>query len=278
MLWDTCWGAVNTVVYLMMVSRRVLKTYFKAPLDLLSKMVDSLLFTSNMVLVAVYSCVTSLWGQMVLSFVSVKHARLDIYSKSTTQASRKNIVWYERAVLLWRSIPLPKTAILAGIVSLCWLVIFVLVCAADARTYSTYGVLRRTLLVVSFWVCGVAMLLIGIILAAILFKMGSNSVARRMRIRILLLTVPAALTIVFRGCYFLIEQLVFIHHPINPSNVATLGILCENVPCLLLSVLMWPMPKFQKTIEVTPSQIAVRNGELYDPRYDAPTLSDTPQL
>ena len=263
----------------MMVTQKVLETYFESPLDGVSKMVDSLLFTSNMVLVAVYSCVTSLWGQMVLSFVSVKHARLLIYGKSTTQASRKNIVWYERAVLLWQGIPLPKTAILAAVVSLAWLVIFVLVCAADARTYSTYGVLRRTLLVVSFWVCGVAMLLIGFILAAILFKMGSNSVARRMRIRILLLVVPAALAIVFRGCYFLVEQLVSVHHPINPLNVATLGILGENVPCLLLSVLMWPMPKFQKTMEMTPSQIAERNGELFDPRYDAPSLSDpSPQL
>lgn len=262
---------------MMMVTQKVLETYFQAPLGPVSKMVDSLLFTSNMVLVAVYSCVTSLWGQMVLMFVKVKHARLLIYN-GTAQASLKNIVWYERAVLLWQNIPLPKTAILTGFMSLCWLVIFVLVCAADARTYSTYGVLRRTLLIVSFWVCGVAMLLIGFILAAILFKMGSNSVARRMRIRILLLAVPAALTIVFRGCYFLIEQVVFIHHPINPGNVATLGILCENVPCLLLSVLMWPMPKFRKTQDLTPTQIAVQQGELYDPRYDAPSISDTPQL
>ena len=201
------------------------------------RLIDSLLFTCDMIYIGVSFCVVVLWEEILLSFISVKHAELQLYG-ARGQSKAK---WHERFLLFWHGLKLPKVIIFVALGAAIWLSIVISMSAADQTSYSDVMLASHVFLISLYFITGVLLAVFGFHLAAVLNKIGNSGDARSLRLRILCLSIPAALCIFARGLYFLITESSTVHE--TPLSIAFLGIATENLPCCLLLILMWPMPQ-----------------------------------
>ena len=226
---------------MIVVSRDFLINYFAPGVCTEQRVFDALLFTCDVAVIGVYGSVLALWMKMMLSFVTVKHAELILYGKSTSQSNKEKTVWYEKALLVWHSIKLPKAFIITLLLGATWIATVICFFCVNEDSYSNLRMFTNSLLVAAYFVFGSLLCLYGIVLFRVLHGMGAQGDARRLRNRIISLSVPASVAVILRGVYFLCECIFGANA--NPVGIALLGIFTENFPCLLLLILMWPIPK-----------------------------------
>jgi len=201
---------------------------------------DALVFTCSMTVVAMFLCVIVLWEQILMSFITVKHADFSLYGNGTKKTAPP---FYERFLLWWHSLKFPKLIITIILTILAWLASILCIFIIQ-EGYEEALAFCSNILIMSYFLYGSLMCALGVHLSIPLSRMGGSGDAHNLRLRILLLSIPASCLIILRGLYFAFKEYFFYYetHEINAVELCLLGLLTENLPCVLLVCLMWPMP------------------------------------